>query len=482
MPNISNISQNRVLTTYDEVRKSYPRFDPPPPEMVSHEQMMAWWAGYYAANRGVLHSMKFYRIMLDEAQAIKNRDSQVFKAVRGLHGEHRWAITGTPLYNNVEEFYPYFAFLGVPHCGRFDTFKQNLCSKDDRIQGERLGAYLSLIMMRRTHEDSLFGAPLLVLPKNHQRVIEVELSEVERFIYNMIKNRFAKKINRYQKDGVAEKNKRNILSMLVYLRQVTSHMFLIQGIIQELVEGEDIEVWWRKTMPEVRTASRRNNELLEPRDMLRAMQKIFAQKRAADEQQTAGSDGQSPPDNDDDDDDYDLELHQPIVFKFRGILRNLAKNADWESLQQRTLCTKCEEPASNPYITDCNHLYCFECLEALATEAAVNGESVVCLECEHRYRKSEPCNGLKELGNGESLVSADNDSSKKRRRRLAKPENEDGKSSWMNFEGKILQSTKTVAFVAQILEWMQQDRAVKILVFTQFLTMFVPTMHLVGAG
>lgn len=40
---------------------------------------------------------------------------------------HKWALSGTPVLNRLEELYPYFKFLGVPHTGSFKIFKNNYC-------------------------------------------------------------------------------------------------------------------------------------------------------------------------------------------------------------------------------------------------------------------------------------------------------------------------------------------------------------------
>jgi len=116
---------------------------------------------YYEKNCGMLHRVKFFRIVLDEAQAIKNHMSATSMACRALKGIHHWAITGTPILNTVKEFYPYFKFLKEPHTGSYRIFKHNFCSPDDPDGTEKLSVFLRKIMIRRTHLDRLFDARLL---------------------------------------------------------------------------------------------------------------------------------------------------------------------------------------------------------------------------------------------------------------------------------------------------------------------------------
>jgi len=91
-----------ILTTYSEVLRSYPKHKPPK-ELMTHEKRMDWWKGYYDEERGVLHRISFFRVVLDEAHAIKNHLSQTSIACRGLVAQRRWAMTGTPIQNSVEE-------------------------------------------------------------------------------------------------------------------------------------------------------------------------------------------------------------------------------------------------------------------------------------------------------------------------------------------------------------------------------------------
>lgn len=85
-----------ILTTYEEVRKSYPNCDPPL-HLVSEQAKSEWWRKHYDKNVGTLHKIKFRRIVLDEAQVIKNHSSKTSIAVRSLMGHYRWAISGVSL-------------------------------------------------------------------------------------------------------------------------------------------------------------------------------------------------------------------------------------------------------------------------------------------------------------------------------------------------------------------------------------------------
>lgn len=63
--------------------KSYPRQEPPL-NLQTAEEKSAWWKEFYEENRGDLHRIVWHRIVLDEAQAIKNHASATSNAARAL--------------------------------------------------------------------------------------------------------------------------------------------------------------------------------------------------------------------------------------------------------------------------------------------------------------------------------------------------------------------------------------------------------------
>ena len=151
-------SMDVVITTYSEVLRSWPKNEPPI-DIVTQEGKARWWNDQLAQYRGDLHKVTWHRIVLDEAQAIKNRHSRTFEAVLGLEGKLRWALSGTPVQNTLDEFFPYFAFLRMPETGDFTLWKRNFCKKGSDLAARRLTHIVNCFMLRRTHASRLFGAP-----------------------------------------------------------------------------------------------------------------------------------------------------------------------------------------------------------------------------------------------------------------------------------------------------------------------------------
>ena len=59
---------------------------------------------------------QFHRIILDEAQAIKNKQALASKAMTYLRAQYRFCLTGTPMQNGIEELYPLTVLKIQPYC------------------------------------------------------------------------------------------------------------------------------------------------------------------------------------------------------------------------------------------------------------------------------------------------------------------------------------------------------------------------------
>jgi len=248
--------------------------------------------------------------------------------------------------------------------------------------------------------------------------------------------------------------------MLLRLRQLTAHIFLLQETIEDLLELEDVERLWEGTATEVETAS--GKEDVNAKNMLIQMRKMIADKgRSKDVQEAATAASSNAAE-----DDAAFEKSDPLVFKFRKFLRDLSEGSKWEDLAKRSLCHKCRDAPQDPHVTECLHIYCKECLKTMAYEAAQNGEDhASCLDCGRVYSETRPCSGLKELGHEDSRARSESGTPASSHRPKRNPEDD---VKWVSMEGSILPSTKSTAMVAQIEQWLKEDSKIKIIVFTQW--------------
>lgn len=88
--------------------------------------------------------------ILDEAQYIKNPDSQTAQAARALKAEHRLALTGTPIENRLLDLWSIMAFAMPGALGNRTHFLKRFDAKDDPLARRRLSARVRPFLLRRT--------------------------------------------------------------------------------------------------------------------------------------------------------------------------------------------------------------------------------------------------------------------------------------------------------------------------------------------
>jgi SNF2 family DNA or RNA helicase len=102
---------------------------------------------------GPLARVKWFRVVLDEAQTIKNYRTQVSRACCGLRAERRWCLSGTPIQNKIDDLYSYFCFLKYEPYSKLSSFKYMIkyqITKDPVRGYKKLQAILRILLLRRT--------------------------------------------------------------------------------------------------------------------------------------------------------------------------------------------------------------------------------------------------------------------------------------------------------------------------------------------
>ncbi|KAI4934304.1 hypothetical protein J4E85_002160 [Alternaria conjuncta] len=511
-----------VLTTYHEIMQSYPKNEPPI-ECQTAEQKIAWWKLVFEKQRGPLHRMMFLRVVLDEAQAIKNHMSRTSIACRALMAHHKWALSGTPILNSLTELYPYFKFLDVPHTGSFKIFKNNYCDSKNQENTERLLVRLSQFMIRRTHADEMFGAPILKLPQADQSTYWCEFNSVERSIYDIVRIRFAKCINMWAQNGTLDKAYSNVLVMLLRLRQLTGHILMLQFVIRDLLEREDIEAIKEVVDKEAQTSSQKGGHTIvavrKQLDKVAADQKRKtadleakkdAAKKAAKERKDAarkaakerGEDYKSDDegannnafDKDDDllEEDFDETIDEDPAddifqqseagggfgkdFNFKPFLNSLKTGESWEKTKQKAQCAWCSRQPRAPQITSCGHLICSEpCLENVIVEMAEADDPdafPACKACGATPTHIHPCEVDEDDTPDAPARGTRANKKKNKEKQRARLDREEISGEWLDLAGEdVLPSAKTIAVKSQIMNWLEENKQVKIIVYTQFLAM-----------
>ncbi|CAO2842686.1 unnamed protein product [Amaranthus hypochondriacus] len=179
-----------------------------------------------------LAKVGWFRVVLDEAQSIKNHRTRVAQACWGLRAKRRWCLSGTPIQNAVDDLYSYFRFLKYdPYCvyKSFYSMVKLQIQKTPSKGYQKLQAVLKNIMLRRTKGTLLDGKPIINLPPKSVNLKKVEFSDKERDFYRSLEADSRAQFQAYAESGTVKQNYVNILLMLLRLRQACDHPFLVQG-------------------------------------------------------------------------------------------------------------------------------------------------------------------------------------------------------------------------------------------------------------
>ena len=268
---------------------------------------------------------------------------------------------------------------------------------------------------------------------------------------------------RYSEAGTLTREYRHVFTMVLRLRQLTGHIFLIQKTIQDLLEKEDVE----KLMGLCNNTEASENT--PDGTMLVQLRAMLAAKSPANDKAASPSDPTPPLDPLLPAADGTGRQFGSTVVSFKKYLRHLRDSSKWEELEKRSLCPQCRQPPDTPWVTSCKHVYCQECISMLQYAAAKNDERAVCTECGEVFETAMNCDGLEELGfQADSQLSQLSGSPRRRRNTSEDPEEI---LKWIDVKGHILPSAKTLAIKAQILNWIEESPKEKIIIFTQFIEM-----------
>ncbi|KAJ7968497.1 Helicase-like transcription factor CHR28 [Quillaja saponaria] len=160
-----------------------------------------------------LAKVAWFRVVLDEAQSIKNHRTQVARACWGLRAKRRW-------------------------------------SQLTEVQQKDIGscqAVLKTIMLRRTKGSLLDGEPIINLPPKSVELKKVDFSIEERNFYSRLEADSRAQFQEYADAGTVKQNYVNILLMLLRLRQACDHPLLVKRYDSNSLWRSSVEM--AKTLP-----------------------------------------------------------------------------------------------------------------------------------------------------------------------------------------------------------------------------------------
>ncbi len=167
-----------------------------------------------------LASVRWRRIVLDEAQNVKNPAARQSKAVRSLPAEHRVALTGTPVENRLQELWSIMEFLNPGLLGPQARFRERFAIPIERLgdedAAERLRRVTRPLVLRRLKTDKRV---IDDLPEKIEMKVYCNLTAEQASLYQAIVDDAMERLD--ERDGMARKGL--VLVTMLKLKQVCNH-------------------------------------------------------------------------------------------------------------------------------------------------------------------------------------------------------------------------------------------------------------------
>lgn len=182
-----------------------------------------------------LAQRQWQTVILDEAQNIKNPDSQVAQAAYRLDAKFRLALTGTPVENRLDELWSQFHFLNPGLLGGRTQFRDRYArpiADGEPSAAALLRQRIRPFLLRRKKQDV---AP--ELPPRTEVVLHCELSDAERAVYDAVRAATVERVVVQLSTGGSVLA---ALEALLRLRQAACHAALVPG--QQAVGSSKLEL------------------------------------------------------------------------------------------------------------------------------------------------------------------------------------------------------------------------------------------------
>ncbi|KAH9793252.1 Helicase protein with RING/U-box domain-containing protein [Citrus sinensis] len=214
-----------------------------------------------SGGKSPLHSLKWERIILDEAHFIKDRRSNTAKAVLALESSYKWALSGTPLQNRVGELYSLVRFLQItpysyyfckdcdckvldyssaecPNCPhnsvRHFCWWNRYVATPIQTHGNSYGGRRAMILLKHKVLRSVIlrrtkkgRAADLALPPRIVSLRRDSLDIREADYYESLYSESQAQFNTYVQAGTVMNNYAHIFDLLTRLRQAVDHPYLV---------------------------------------------------------------------------------------------------------------------------------------------------------------------------------------------------------------------------------------------------------------
>jgi len=171
--------------------------------------------------------LEFDTVALDEAQHIKNRQTQNAQAVKAVKARHRLVLTGTPLENSVLDLWSIFDFLMPGYLGTAKDFRERYelpIVKEKHAEAQaRLARRLRPFLLRRLKKEVAAD-----LPAKIEQVAYCELTPDQRSVYQQVIEASRNEVLAATGPQGLARSRMVVLTALLRLRQVCCDLRLLK--------------------------------------------------------------------------------------------------------------------------------------------------------------------------------------------------------------------------------------------------------------
>ena len=168
--------------------------------------------------------LSWLAVILDEAQYIKNPDSQTAQAARALQGEHRLTLTGTPIENRLLDLWSILSFAMPRALGTRSLFLRRFSAKNDPLARRRIAARVRPFLLRRTKAQVAKD-----LPDRVEEDLFCEMDGQQETLYRAELKRARQLLLQLKTNAELNKERFHILTSLLRLRQICCHPALVDA-------------------------------------------------------------------------------------------------------------------------------------------------------------------------------------------------------------------------------------------------------------
>ena len=176
-------------------------------------------------DKELLATIDWERVVVDEAQHVKNVSTAAAKAVRAIRARHRVALTGTPVENRLEDLRAVVDLVNPGLLGSPSVFKARFAEAIERERDpeavRRLAAVTSPFILRRVKTDPSVVADL---PAKTELTVRANLTVEQAALYRAVTDDLMAALGKVESDATHEGHRvRTVLAALTRLKQVCNH-------------------------------------------------------------------------------------------------------------------------------------------------------------------------------------------------------------------------------------------------------------------